>query len=417
MTRKLLFLLLLAVPWAAPLAAQDAPLFIERIEVRNHHRVSPDVVIAESRLREGHAYTEAELRDAAVRLSRLPFLLSVDFSLEKGSERGNYILVLTINETKPFFLLLDVVPYFDSDDAYVDTQFEDRIGNRETLALGFRWFVGRRGAVHVGFSGTGADREFTNEYASFVAGYTQYDLFGTRAFATLNLKRPVEGYGEGLLSPQFVLGVPVSANQTLTLEYDDSRFKGETRHVNGEDVHNQYGQKVVSARWSYNTTNEPFFPTEGTLLSATPHYAWRDGRTAFGTFPGGTVIASTHERTYGLEAGATRYRELTERSSIWGDLHGRWEHLDRRSSSDLLANGESASSASVGIGYAYSLWSREERASGDSRFEYTARYTNRVQREDPYEIFHYESDVLQVGWSWIRRSSWGTIRLGVGYAW
>ncbi len=414
MSRKLLLLVLLLV--AVPLLAADEPtFFIERIEVRNHHRVSPDVVIAESRLRAGHEYTEAELRDAAVRLARLPFLLSVDFSLEKGSERGNYILVLAINETKPFFLLLDAVPFFESQDSYADIDYEDRTsGSRDTLAFGFRWFVGRRGAVHVGFSGTGEDREFTNEYASFVAGYTQYDLFGTRAFATLNLKRPIEGYGDGLLSPQFVVGVPLSANQTLTLEYDESRFKGESRQVDGVDVQNRYGQKVVSARWSYNTTNEPFFPTEGTLLTVTPHFAWKDGQSSYYDFPSGRVVAATHAQTWGLGAGATRYRELTERSSVWGDIHGRWEHIDRRASVDELANDESAGSGSIGIGYAYSLWTREERAGGDSRFEYTLRYSHRAPHD--YIFFGYDPDVLQVGWSWIRRSSWATIRLGVGYA-
>jgi outer membrane protein assembly factor BamA len=93
MLRKILLLLLLAVP----LYADEPAFFLERIEVRNQERVSPEVVIAESRLRAGQQYSEAELRDAAVRLARLPFLLSVDFSLEKGSERGRYILVLTVN--------------------------------------------------------------------------------------------------------------------------------------------------------------------------------------------------------------------------------------------------------------------------------------------------------------------------------
>src|SRR6185436_10640572 len=99
---------------ALPLAAEEPRFFIERIEVRNARRVTPDVVIAESRLRAGHEYSEAELRDASTRLERLPFLLSVDFALEKGSERGHHVLVLTINETKPFFFFLDARPFFES---------------------------------------------------------------------------------------------------------------------------------------------------------------------------------------------------------------------------------------------------------------------------------------------------------------
>lgn len=411
MIRKLLLLLLLTTP----VFADDALLFVERIEVRNHKRVSPDVVIAESRLHEERAYSEADLRDAATRLSRLPFLLSVDFSLEKGSERGRHVLVLTINETKPFFFLLDGITYFE-DDVRTDVEYEDRpSGSSENLALGFRWFVGRRGAVHVGFAGSGTDRAFTREYASFVAGYTQYDLFGTRAFATLNLKRPVEGYGEGLLSPQLVLGIPLSPNQTVTLEYDETRFTGEKRTFDGIEYENSLGQRMVSARWSYNTTNDPFFPTRGTLLNVAPHFGWADGVSTYWVSGDGAEAEAFHSRIYGARAEATRFRELSERSSVWGDLRGEWAHNDRRS--DHFAPFDlTASSAGAGVGYAFSLWSPERRAHGDSRFEVIARYTNRTDPE--YDSFYEpEAHVYQVSGAWIRRTSWGTLRMGVGYAW
>lgn len=413
-----LLLFLLTIPLAPiPLAAQDAPLFIERIEVRNHKRVSPEVVIAESRLSEGRAYSEAELRDAATRLSRLPFLLSVDFSLEKGSERGRHVLVLTVNETKPFFYLMDGVAYMD-DSPYAEIEYDDRPGSSsESLTLGFRWFLGRRGAAHVAFSGIGNERTFLSDYASFVVGYTQYDLFGTRAFATLNLKLPVEGYGEGLLSPQLVLGVPLSPNQTVTLEYDESRFTGETRVFDGNEIENRLGQRIVSARWSYNTTNDPFFPTRGTLLSVAPHYGWTDGVDTF--FDGALEPRKEafHTSTYGVRAGATRFRELTGRTAAWGDLRGEWAQFDRRSDHFPDFTG-TASSAGVGAGYGFSLWTPEERAQGgDSRFEVIGRYTYRADPEYETDYFNHEPHVYQASLSWMRRSSWGSLRLGVGYLW
>src|SRR5688572_2495909 len=72
--------LILAVPLFAQEAATTPNFFIETIEVREARRVSPHVVVAESRLREGQEYSEAELRDASARLMRLPFLLSAEFS-------------------------------------------------------------------------------------------------------------------------------------------------------------------------------------------------------------------------------------------------------------------------------------------------------------------------------------------------
>ena len=423
MMRKLLLLSFLLT---MPLAAQDAALFIERIEVRNHKRVSPDVVIAESRLREGREYSEAELRDAATRLGRLPFLLSVEFSLEKGTERGRHVLVLTVNETKPIFFLIDAVPYYERDDLFIDVEYNDRsTGDDRNLVLGARWFVGRRGAAHIALEGVGNDRQVSREYAAFSVGYTQYDLFGTRAFATLNLKKPIEGHGEGLLSPQVVVGVPASANQTITLQYDETRFGGETMTIEGRDFDEHYSQRIFSARWSYNTTNEPFFPTTGMLLHVTPMVGTADGADVFYSFfcceenPTFTVVAGPYHRDIkGVDAGATRYWEISERASVFGDLRAEWGRVEQRSPVESETYTESTHEASVGAGYSWSLWSREQRAGGgDSRFEVTARYGIRDRGPRDEFLFQPKRDVRQFSAAWLRRTSWGTLRLGLGYAW
>ncbi|HEV7241521.1 MAG TPA: POTRA domain-containing protein [Thermoanaerobaculia bacterium] len=420
MIRKLILLLLVTTP----LFAEDPLYFIERIEVRNQKRVSPDVVIAESRLREGSEYSEADLRDAATRLGRLPFLLSVDFSLEKGAERGKHVLVLTVNETKPIFFLIDAVPYYEQNEPFIDVEYNDRsTGDDRNLVLGARWFLGRRGAAHIALEGVGNDRPVTREYAAFSIGYTQYDLFGTRAFATLNLKKPIEGRGEGLLSPQVVVGVPVSANQTITLQYDETRFGRETRRINGEDFDGHYSQRLFSARWSYNTTNEPFFPTSGTLVHVTPMVGTADGADVFYTFvccepPTFTAVAGPYHRDIrGVEAGATRYWELSERGSIFGDLRGEWTRVEQRTPVEGESYNETMHDIGLGVGYSWSLWSREERAGGgDSRLELVARFSSR-DREPRDEFFQPQHDVRQVSAAWLRRTSWGTLRIGAGFAW
>jgi outer membrane protein assembly factor BamA len=417
---------LLLILFAAPLAAQEPRFFIERIEVRNARRVTPDVVVAESRLREGHEYSEAELRDAATRLERLPFLLSVDFSLEKGGERGRHVLVLTITETKPFFFFLDARPFFESGDEYLEIDYSDRFGAEgNAMALGFRWFVGRRGAVHIGLTSTEDDREFTEDDGGLAVGYTQYDLFGTRAFATLNLKRPITGDWQGpQIAPQLVVGIPVSPNQTVTLQYDETRFSRERRIVMLPDelpidYRNRSTQRLVSARWSYNTTNEPVLPTRGTLLHVTPSVGrLRWTRTALANPPFDLVTTGT---TYGVEAGAARYWELSDRNSVFADARGGWERIERSANLEGVDDSDgTATYGSAGVGISRSLWSRERQArGGDSRFDLTLRYANRSQRFeiDPPELPSRERDVRQVSTSWIRRTSWGTFRLGVGYAW
>lgn len=435
------FLLILIAAIVTPLAAQEGALdataatfFIERIEVRNTRRVSNDVIISESRLRAGQEYTEEQLRDASTRLSRLPFLLSVDFALEKGSERGRHVLVLNIVETKPFFYLLDFRPIFsnESHPGDVNIDYSDRLGASDSNAvLGFRWFVGRRGAFHAGVTTQDDNRNYTADYTAITAGYTQYDLFGTRAFATLNLKRPIDGYAKGAVVPELVVGVPLSPNQTVTFELEEGRFDNEfgtsvvlspppgqvlprflTYTVRSENT-----ARMVSARWAYNTTNHPVLPTRGTYLSVTPIYFTNDIATQNVVFDEETeefivTPVTRHLNALGLEGEAARYWEMNERDSWSAGVKAGFSNGERRSRP--LSVDDDDRNEHFGIvygGWSRSLWSRERQRHGDSRVEVNARYSHRTHE------YLSEIDGVQLSASWVRRSAWGTLRLGAGYAW
>lgn len=422
-TRTLLFAFVVLIASAeAPLMAQEPVpprFFIEKIEVRAAKRVSPEVVISESRLRDGQEYTEADLRDASSRLSRLPFLLSAEFSLEKGSQRGRYVLVVTVNETKPFFYALDLRPILS--DISVVPDYSDRLDFADNAAtLGMRWFLGRRGALHVALVTTDYDHEFAQDYSAIALGYTQYDLFGTRAFATLNLKRVIAG-GEGSLSPQLVVGIPVTPNQTVTFEVDQTRFGEETRRVSGQSFDTNSQQRVVGATWTYNTTNRPFIPTRGTLLSVRPRFGWND----YATYSYLTVIENPdqppifivqadtiHSRAREVKVNAAHYWELSERSSISAGVEGSLTHY--RFDSDVLGlTANHVISTAVIGGYSYSLWDASRSKNGDSRLELNAR----IGKGSINYADLYRDPQQQVSASWVRRSSWGVLRLGVGYAW
>lgn len=413
----------LAVLLAVPLAAQEAAatrFFIERIEVRNAKRVSAGVVIAESRLREGEEYTESDLSDASARLNRLPFLLSAEFSLERGSERGRHVLVIAINETKPFFYRLDLRPIL-TDDTYTGLdQASDNISASDTEAfLGYRMFVGRRGAVHVGLQFQEDNREYTEDYGAWAVGYTQYDLFGTRAFATVNLKWMHEG---GTITPQIVVGVPLSTNQTLTVAYDDVRIDGDERVVNGIVLNDDEAQRVGSITWSYNTTNQPYLPTRGTRLSVSPIVAWRDDAFFnYSAYSDGTFVVTpvyVHRRSYGVDGSAARYWEITDRSSVSVGGEAGWAKTTDEGQ-PLTGSFDSTYGILHG-GYSWSLWDRDARRDGDNRFELNARVSSRTREELQRRglvSLRDETNTLMVSGSWVRRSSWGTIRLGLGWAW
>jgi hypothetical protein len=420
------FLLALAVligaALAIPLAGQEAMpprFFIEKIEVREANRVSPEVVVAESRLREGEEYSEADLRDAAARLTRLPFLLSAEFSLEKGSERGRYVLVVSINETKPFFYAFDLRPILAADQG-IEPDYSDRIGVADSAAtLGMRWFVGRRGALHVALVSSDYGGDFARDYAAVAVGYTQYDLLGTRAFATLNLKRVITAH-DSEVSPQLVVGIPVSGNQTVTVELDETRFGDNDHEVLDVRFDTSAAQRVVGVTWSYNTTNRPFTPTRGSLLSVRPRLSWSDAATyAFvvadptQTPPLYTVHGDTvHAEARQVTVDAVRYFELTDRSSVSGGLETSWTQYTLKSEirgreSDHVLRGVITAS------YSYSLWDAARSKNGDSRLELNLRIGT---RDINYGDF-YRAEQQQLTASWARRSSWGVLRLGAGYAW
>jgi outer membrane protein assembly factor BamA len=403
-------------------AAQDAPrYFIERIEVRNAGRVSPDVILAESRLRADREYSEVELREASHRINRLPFILTADFSLEKGSERGRHVLVLTVAETKPFFFHIDSRFYLEEGDNAVHSYRDSLTPSGDDLALGFRWFVGRRGAIHLGLQGENEDTlQHTSDDASLAIGYTQYDIFGSRAFATINIKKPISIDG-GQISPQVVVGVPLSPNQTLTVSFDQTQFEREALRVDGVRYPRHSEQDVLRVRWSFNTTNDPFFPTQGTLLAVGPVVS-RSDNTATSVRLLGNGATEVHifrnrYDAFGLEAHAARYWELSDRNSVGAAIEGGWSSLDGDRTAEGLPterfDGDESSIAVQG-GFSRSLWSAERRAGGgDSRVVASLRWVT----EDSVNEFREDENLAQLTASWVRRSSWGTVRLGVGYAW
>jgi hypothetical protein len=427
MSRSILTIII-ALALAVPALAQDAAparFFIERIEVRNNHRVSANLVKAESLLREGAEYSESELSAAASRLSRLPFLLSADFTLEKGTDRGRHVLVITVAETKPFFFLLNLAPtLWDESRRAVDYDL-DPVSESKDGALGFRWFVGGRGIVHVGVDARRDRQALTADYSMVAIGYTQYDLFGTRAFATLNLRVPFESNAEKLISPQIVVGVPLTTRQTLTLDYQDTYLSRDTITILGVDFSHQYSERLISLSWTYNTTNEPFVPTRGTLLRIAPLYTMEDRAGyshvfVFPPVPEPPIATAQHVNGYGLDAAAMRYWELSERNSVSAGVLAGWSDIDDEVHPQSVRGPLRWRPAYqiVRAGFSHSLWGDASRP-GDSRVELDARVITRQRNvsegKELFGVTPSNEKNFEVAGSWVRRSSWGMLRLGVGY--
>lgn len=407
MRRLLLAVLLIAIATRAT-ADEPARFFIEHIEVRGARFVSPDVIVAESRLRESRTYTESELREAAARLSRVAYLLFADFALEKGSERGQYVLIIAVNETRPFFFRLDAVP-INKESAEPSVAFNAvSPASDNDVTLGVRYFVGRRGEVHGGLEGIEDQRPNTTDYISLIAGYTQYDVFGTRGFLTVNLKKPLISHGIGRIVPQAVAGIPLSINQTVAIEYDPTDVVEQTLRLS---------QRIATVRWSFNTTNHPLLPTRGTYIAFAPIAVWHD-EAGHDTRARSNFIL--HDHSLGVEASANHWWELPGQNSAGAGVAGGFSRIHENGVYESLhingpVNGRSHF-GTLSFSATHSFWTPERVArEGDSRLQLDLKIGTRSDRRN--SLYTISGHTKQVSLSWIRRTNWGVVRLGSGYSW
>ena len=372
MKRWILLLLL-----CAPVARAEERFLIERIDVRHLVHASAEVIRAETRLREGETYAEGELRAASDRVRRLPFVLDDTFSLERGSVRDAYVLVITVTETHPLFYQLEMVPFFDSRNAIGPIDFDQ--------ILGARWFGGRRDVFHLAGLGHQSERPFETDYVALQAGYTRYGLFHDRAFATLTVNRlKPKGNGKAPIVPGALVGISLTPNQTLTVSYTENDSGGPNRRVD----------RIFEPRLAYNTTNHPYFPSQGSLISIAPVVAWVDSVDFLHT--------PVHDFDVALDGHAARYWPLTEHLTAAAIADGGFLQVDQKAGGNR----------SFHIAYGRAALQLSHTAGEDRRIELTVRGVSHERDQLPLR-----SEVNEASLSWVQRSAWGVLRLGVGYAW
>jgi hypothetical protein len=382
-------------------------VFIERIEVRNAQHISPRVIVAETALREGREYSEDDVRDGVARVNRLPFLVSADFALEKGTQDGRSVLVINVREMKRLSFLVDGRGLFgDSSHRTLDYDF-DRPGESNDAAAA-RWFAGDRGMFQFAMAVRRGRQSFASRYTAWEIGYTRYNLFGTGAFATVNIRTPVDSVNEGRYTPQAAIGLPLTPSQTLSVEYHDTSFVRETLHLFGNDLKTQLAERVISFAWTYNTTDQPFAPARGTLVRIAPIHQMTD-RADFTPIPRSTnfVAYAEHLSADGVDLAALHYWPLSDVNSVSaGVMAGLATIKDRIHPPPLLPRADRRPTYEiVQAGYTRNL--------GSSRLELEGRF--RIEQPDLQFGTANHQHAVEASASWVRRNTWGTLRLGIGY--
>jgi len=401
-------ILIAVVVLAVPAFGDGSRFSIERIDVRNAHRIVPGVIAAETLLRVGGDYSEEDVRAAVARLARLPFLASADYSLENGSDGAHRVVVITVRELRPlsflgdgrFLMLNGTASLLELDYDYTDptTQWKE-------AAIGVRWLAGGHGYAHAAMTVLRTRQSFAKNYAAWEIGYTHHDLFGTRLFATVNVRTPVDSVGEATFSPSVTVGLPLTASQTVTVDLEDTLFVKDTIQLLGVSYDRMHAERRRSASWTYDTTDGPFVRTRGRFVRVTP-YRWMRDDTDVRSVPRtpAFVRTATHINADGVDVAALQYWPLSESRSVFGGVTAGWADVDgdsvhRRPSFGVLEGG-----------YSRRLGLRDARLELEGRLAmYRPDLQNTFRLND-----HDRSAEVLVSWAW--KSEWGTVRVGAGYA-
>jgi hypothetical protein len=410
-------LLVAAAAVAAPVCAAFS---VESIVVRGTHYSSPRTIIKESKLAAGHSYTEAELRDAIGRVNRLPFVIHAEPSLEKGSARGQYVVVITITETKPLFIdygwskqLIDdressFVPGPDGKPVLQTRHVLFRFNEHDARA-GLRVFAGSGGMVTISSAYSGCDSPGSicfAQVADITGTYTQYDILGTRAsvagivqFRNTDFRPPPFAEGSTRFSVfdrlafQFSGVVPLFGNNALRASVSrrtDPVFvvKQLQPFVFHERMSHPTGAQLA---WLYDTTDDPLFPQRGSALSISTD--WRRSVTQLFREP-------------------TRAKALITKG---GDVNFH-KHWDLGGGRSLSSGGEVSRRSKenefvVEGGYSASLWGREQTMRlGDLRLQTTVdRHLIR------FTTVHSQTSYSTLGVGIAYRGQWGIVSAGVSY--
>jgi hypothetical protein len=282
-------LLLAALP---ALAQEEAPLseparfLIETITVEGPKEAAANIVRAETLLRPGESYSEEQLRQAVYRIHHLPFVLDASFALRKGSRRGAYELVISVQPARWFFFDHQIRAFEFGE----PLNLEESLGNDSAVnadgLVGARLFVGRSGVAFVSLD--------SDEGVQL--GFTQYDLLHRGIIASAGYSRNLCCLTEVLplaLDPSFAswefdnsskvslgLSIPLAEAQSFQVSVSERTGNAQTRRnillsssrpeptffIGGGGGDLIY--RRAEAKWVYDTSDDPILPTRGWSVSA-----------------------------------------------------------------------------------------------------------------------------------------------------
>ena len=304
---------------------------IERIEIRGVQRIAPSILAAETMLREGSEVSAEEVRAGVRRLVRLPFVFAADYTLAAGSNASRRVVVLNVTENHRFWFLVDGrFTEFKEPVEMLDYDYPDPTADWKHAAGGARWLFGDGGLAHFALTVLRNRHPFRKNYSAYELGYTRHRILGTPFFATAILRSPVDSLEEKTFSPEIVAGVALTANQTLCFELEDTTFVKGTRRIGGTPFRDLHAERNISGSWTYDTTDQPYVPTQGTFLKVEP-FIWMGEQMSVRGIPGQAFhTIARHSTAVGFDLTAERHWPLSDVSSASAGVQAGWSRVHAR---------------------------------------------------------------------------------------
>lgn len=432
-----------------PVVAEPAFL-IESIRIEGLARAEPDLLIAASRLRQGETYREHELAEAVRRIDRLPFVLASDLSLERGSVRDAYVLVVRVTEAERWFFGGDLAwRRYDEALALEESSYlGDDIREDETLTAnataGLRMFLGAHAMAFVAVDDEEGLRAGITHYNLFGRGVSltlagAYDVCCSRQIVPLALDPTFTLWtlGDATHRYSLALAVPLAANQTLRLDASELQSDGgyhRTVFLPGPDlpVHapplpgefdrfdGDLTDRRLALRWVYDTSDDFLLPTTGVTLSAGLEHRrfaiddLHDYDPLNPLFPWPSYDQDRELFQVVLSAGQT-FR-LTPRTTLQASLRGGIGHGGEAAAVDpgdlFDAN---TYEVAAGLRHGVELLPGHLRARwGELRYETWAEASWEDLDENTWSPAPLSRATVGTGLVW--RNGWGVFRLGFSYS-
>ncbi len=429
------------------------------IRVTGNRLVNDALFVSESGLDLNQAYSEKQLQLALRRIQRLPFVLSAEISLERGSSYGTFAVRFTVQENKALFFnyeRLDVSrpsppPMPSPESEIADSSFQDlnpaaavmEDENRNDLNLGARLFLGRFAFIYGSTALASVDGRVDFARGKPVdVGFSHYNLFGWNMFLNLNVQFSESADFENFdpwtrqdiqvrVDRDPVISIntalPLRGQHWLTLNgrYLDERQKHQGLDLFVDRIELQ--RLSLEAGWLREAVNDAVFPTRGRrhLVSLAYIDENRDFEFTFqgDDFQDELVRSNIFDPEFG-PTGLNTVAGLFARAQ-WDNYHPLWRSgLSAHQRVSLLAKIHRDGSAfevplnygaALTAGLSYDLWGvRNTRRLGDLRLEGEASYVH-TDLDDEATYLVLEDRYHRVQASLAFRNAWGLLRLSAAY--